>query len=105
MFCIPIIPLHLHTGTSVHDGSGTLPVQAALTLAMVDSVHKTVAATLAPMRRDDVIRHLKQCAPEVRRNSLHANTHEPDDILIRVHLSSKLFASYRIRVVCPSVFL
>ena len=49
----------------MHDGSGTLPVQAALTLAMVDSVHKTVAATLAPMRRDDVIRHLKQCAPEV----------------------------------------
>jgi hypothetical protein len=64
------------TGTSVHDGSGTLPVQAALTLAMVDSVHKTVAATLAPMRRDDVIRHLKQCAPEVTtRAILHVQTH------------------------------
>ena len=50
---------------AVYDGSGILPVQAALTLNMVDSVHRTVAAALAPMGRDECIRHLKQCAPEV----------------------------------------
>ncbi len=60
---------------ALYDGSGILPVQAALTLNMVDSVHRTVAAALAPMGRDECIRHLKQCAPEVGKISA-THTHQ-----------------------------
>jgi hypothetical protein len=90
LFCIHIIPLHLTSRAAVHDGSGTLPVQAALTLAMVDSVHKTVAATLAPMRRDDVIRHLKQCAPEVCTRAVFMKNSKTRTIVIRVYLVNPL---------------